>query len=66
MQIWLNEQAYSPSAATNLLALVAELALPEKAVAIAIDGDIIPRSQWQETALTDGIQVAVFQAIAGG
>ncbi|SKA49362.1 sulfur carrier protein ThiS [Enterovibrio nigricans] len=66
MQIWLNEKAYSPSAASNILALVAELELPEKAVAIAIDGDIIPRSQWQETTLTDGIQVAVFQAIAGG
>ncbi|WP_407331827.1 sulfur carrier protein ThiS [Enterovibrio sp. 27052020O] len=66
MNIWLNEQAYSPASASDLDALVRELSLPQQSVAIAINGEIIPRGQWQQTPLTEGIQVAVFQAIAGG
>lgn len=66
MQIWLNGEPYTPKDARDLLALVNELSLPEQAVAIALDGDIIARSQWQATPLTEGIQVAMFQAIAGG
>ncbi|WP_325891220.1 sulfur carrier protein ThiS [Grimontia sp. NTOU-MAR1] len=66
MQIWLNDEAYSPKTASDLLALVSELSLPEQSVAIALNGEIIPRSQWQSTPLTEGTQVAMFQAIAGG
>ncbi|CZF84864.1 Sulfur carrier protein ThiS [Grimontia celer] len=66
MQIWLNDEAYLPKTASDLLALVSELSLPEQSVAIALNGEIIPRSQWQSTPLTEGVQVAMFQAIAGG
>lgn len=66
MQIWLNDSPYTPAAATDLHSLIAELSLPEQAVAIAVDGNIIARSQWQATPLTEGIRVAMFQAIAGG
>ncbi|USH02424.1 sulfur carrier protein ThiS [Grimontia kaedaensis] len=66
MQIWLNDEAYSPKTSSDLLALVSELSLPEQSVAIALNGEIIPRSQWQSTPLTEGVQVAMFQAIAGG
>lgn len=66
MLIWLNEKAYTPVAADNLLALVYELSLPEQSLAISVAGNIIPRSQWPQTPLTEGIQIAMFQAIAGG
>lgn len=66
MQIWLNGQAYTPVAADNLLALVHELSLPEQSLAMSVAGNIVPRSQWQQTPLTEGIQIALFQAIAGG
>lgn len=66
MQIWLNDAPYTPVTATDLHSLIAELSLPEEAVAIAVDGDIISRNQWQDTPLTEGIRVAMFQAIAGG
>ncbi|PCS24098.1 sulfur carrier protein ThiS [Candidatus Enterovibrio escicola] len=52
--------------ASDLLALVGELTLSNQAIAIAISGEIIPRKQWKYTLLSDGIKVAVFQAIAGG
>ncbi|WP_281545955.1 sulfur carrier protein ThiS [Grimontia sp. SpTr1] len=66
MQILLNDEAYSPKTASDLLALVSELSLPEQSVAIALNGEIIPRSQWQSTPLSEGVQIAMFQAIAGG
>nr|WP_255555682.1 sulfur carrier protein ThiS [Enterovibrio paralichthyis] len=62
----MNDALYIPVTATDLSSLIAELSLPEQAVAIAVDGDIISRSQWQDTPLTEGIRVAMFQAIAGG
>ncbi|WP_097355705.1 sulfur carrier protein ThiS [Candidatus Enterovibrio escicola] len=66
MKIWLNDNIYSPVMASDLLALVGELTLSNQAIAIAISGEIIPRKQWKYTLLSDGIKVAVFQAIAGG
>lgn len=66
MQILLNDDLYSPIEAKDLMALVVELDLPEQAVAIAINGAIIPRSQWPQTPLIEGIQISMFQAIAGG
>lgn len=66
MQIWLNDQSYTPVAADNLLTLVHELSLPEQSLAMSVAGNIVPRSQWQQTPLTEGIQIALFQAIAGG
>ncbi|MDD1795623.1 sulfur carrier protein ThiS [Enterovibrio makurazakiensis] len=66
MKIWLNDNAYVIKDAIQLKALIAELALPEQSVAVAIEGDIVPRHQWQHTPLTEGIQISIFQAIAGG
>ncbi|OEF49168.1 thiamine biosynthesis protein ThiS [Enterovibrio norvegicus] len=66
MNIWLNEQAYTTIDACDLKALITELLLPDNAVAVAINGDIVPRHQWQDTPLEEGLQIAVFQAIAGG
>ncbi|WP_028024234.1 sulfur carrier protein ThiS [Enterovibrio calviensis] len=66
MEILLNDNTYTIKHASHLKALVAELELPEQSVAVAIEGDIIPRHQWQQTPLVEGIQIAVFQAIAGG
>ena len=66
MNIWLNEQAYNAVKAANIEALIVELSLPINAVAVAINGDIVPRHQWQETPLIEGLHIDVFQAIAGG
>ncbi len=66
MNIWLNEQAYTTIDACDLKALITELSLPDNAVAIALNGDIVPRHQWQDTPLEEGLHIAVFQAIAGG
>ncbi|MEJ6107378.1 sulfur carrier protein ThiS [Aliivibrio salmonicida] len=34
--------------------------------ALAIDQQIVPRSEWQQRGLSDGESISLFQAIAGG
>lgn len=34
--------------------------------ALAINGQVVPKSQWQHTRLEQGDELAVFQVIAGG
>jgi sulfur carrier protein len=40
--------------------------LPLRGVAVALDGEIVPRSQWASTTLTDGSTIEVVTAAAGG
>jgi thiazole synthase len=38
----------------------------ERGVAVAVDGEVVPRSEWAETRLRDGQSVEVLAAIQGG
>ena len=35
-------------------------------VAVAVDGEVVPRSEWTDHALSEGQQVEVLQAVQGG
>ena len=37
-----------------------------RGVAVAVDGEVVPRSAWTETALSEGQRVEVLEAIQGG
>jgi len=37
-----------------------------RGVAVAVDGEVVPRSAWQETLVADGQKVEVVGAIQGG
>jgi sulfur carrier protein len=37
-----------------------------RGVAVAVDGEVVPRGAWEETRLDDGQQVEVLQAVQGG
>jgi len=37
-----------------------------RGVAIAIDGEVVPRTQWDTTSLAEDARVEVVQAIQGG
>lgn len=47
-------------------ALVRELDLPDEGVAVAVDGDVVPNSGWDETPLGAGAEVDVLMAVQGG
>lgn len=35
-------------------------------IAVAVDGDVVPRSQWGSTSLAPGARVEVLTAVQGG
>ena len=39
---------------------------PESGVAVAVDGEVVPRGRWEGQALAEGQQVEVLQAVQGG
>jgi sulfur carrier protein len=52
--------------ATSLDALVDRLGIAPQGVAIALDGQVVPRSQWRVTTLAAGVHVEIVTAAAGG
>jgi sulfur carrier protein len=68
MTVELNgEPVELPEGASVALA-VKRLGAPERraGVAVAVDGEVVPRSQWESTALSEGQNVEVVGAILGG
>ncbi len=42
------------------------LALDARGVAVAVDGEVVPRAQWESFALADDARVEVLTAMQGG
>ncbi len=38
----------------------------ERGVAVALDGEVVPRSAWEETEVAEGQEVEVLRAVQGG
>jgi thiazole synthase len=68
MTVELNGQPIElPDGATVATAVERSGAAPEgRGVAVAVDGDVVPRSEWDATPLTDGQTIEVLAAIQGG
>jgi sulfur carrier protein len=45
---------------------VRALGAPERGVAVAVDGEVVPRGEWATTAVREGQQVEVLHAVQGG
>ena len=57
-----------PLAAATLAALLAEKAVDteQKGIAVALNGAVVPRAAWPETALKAGDNVEIVRARQGG
>jgi sulfur carrier protein len=66
IQVLVNEKPLECSLGLNLEGLLTELDMPLQATAVALNDDIVARSQWGSTVLSAGDRIALFQAIAGG
>jgi sulfur carrier protein len=51
---------------TNLDALVDLVGIERRGIAIAVDGNVVPRSQWRTTMAPNGARVEIVTAAAGG
>lgn len=52
--------------AQNVQQLVAELALPDRGVALAVNNQVIMRAAWFDTPITQGDKVTIIKAAFGG
>jgi thiazole synthase len=68
MRIELNgERVELPDGATVVAAIDASgAAADQRGVAVAVDGEVVPKSEWETTALSEGQEIEVLAAIQGG
>jgi sulfur carrier protein len=55
-----------PERATIASAVHESGAEPGRGVAVAVDGEVVPRGEWERLRLRDGQQVEVLRAVQGG
>ena len=46
--------------------MLQRLAIEPRGVAVAIDGDVVRRSEWTHTRIQDGCAIEIVTAVAGG
>lgn len=68
MQLMVNGEDRQVDPGVTVHALVLSLArAPEgRGVAVAVDGEVVPRAAWQGTVLQEGARVEVVAAVQGG
>ncbi|GID26453.1 sulfur carrier protein ThiS [Paractinoplanes brasiliensis] len=65
MRLTVNGTAIESDAGT-VQALVQTITEARRGVAVAVNGEVVPRSTWVETELADGDRVEVLTAAQGG
>lgn len=66
MNIRVNGEAQRLAGPTTLSELLVQLHLGDKRVAVERNGQIVPRSRHAQTALAEGDELLIVQAIGGG
>jgi sulfur carrier protein len=66
--IYLNGDAHDDGAGQTVAAVLERLGLSGDArgVAVAVDGEVVPRAGWATFAIRDGARVEVLTAMQGG
>lgn len=65
MNVTVNNKPVETGAST-LKELAVQMELPEKGVAIAVSNKMVPRSEWDNFAITEGVSIIVIRASCGG
>jgi sulfur carrier protein len=66
ISIKINEQRQQVSTNTNLAQIIEAFSLPAVGCVFAINNQVVPKSEWNKTTLSEGDSISLFQAIAGG
>ena len=68
MRVVLNGAEREVAEGTTVQAAVEALDLPAagRGVAVAVDAEVVPRTQWETHTLQDGARIEVLRAIQGG
>ncbi|WP_434357620.1 sulfur carrier protein ThiS [Parasalinivibrio latis] len=66
MSVVVNDKPVDIPAGSSVSDLFPALSLSPQGFAVAVNGQIVPRTQWADTPVNEGDQISLFQAIAGG
>jgi len=66
LEIHVNGEPRALEPGSTVAALIEALGLGERRVAVAINRDVVPRSQFASVALAAGDRVEILQAVGGG
>ncbi|GAB2735477.1 sulfur carrier protein ThiS [Salinifilum aidingensis] len=66
MRVVINGTGRDVAEAASLDDVLADYGVPERGVAVAVDGSVVPRADWARTRLADGASVEVLTAVQGG
>ena len=50
----------------TVAALVEDMGMPRRGVAVALDGEVVRRAEWDDRQVADGARVEVLTAMQGG
>lgn len=66
MQIQLNGDTYTLDDQPSIADLIAELDRDTDGLAVAVNDDVVPKTEWDDHILEPGDLVEVIQAVQGG
>ncbi|MDN3679641.1 sulfur carrier protein ThiS [Vibrio tapetis subsp. quintayensis] len=66
IEIAVNGKSVTLTSILSVAQMLDKLELSSSGCALAINGEIVPRSQWPEVSVNQGDEISLFQAIAGG
>ncbi|MGP4019455.1 sulfur carrier protein ThiS [Saccharopolyspora sp. 5N708] len=66
MNVVLNGEPRETATDATLASVLREFGVPERGVAVALDGAVVPRAQWPETTLRPDAAIEVLTAVQGG
>jgi sulfur carrier protein len=66
--VMLNGERHELPEGATVEAAVRDAGVPEpgRGVAVAVDGEVVPRGEWERTRVREGQRVEVVQAVQGG
>ncbi|TCK20050.1 sulfur carrier protein ThiS [Pseudonocardia endophytica] len=66
MRVWINGAAHDLDGTSTVADAMRVGGFPERGVAVAVDGAVVPRARWTATELDDGARLEVLTAVQGG
>lgn len=64
--IRLNGKSHDLQARTNVTGLLASLNINPRQVAVAVNGEVVPRDTWADAKVGEGDAVEIVRAVGGG
>lgn len=66
MRIVLNGETREVAADATLAGILADAGMPEQGIAVAVDGEVVPRAERAGHRPRDGARIEVLTAVQGG